>query len=161
MPLFIYSLAMNIVPFLLLIGVAAWAWSRTGKVLTTLILDIEKFTINKISLKECIISFNLIAKNSSSKAVNLQGYDLKVIYLDETIATLYQAGLKITVKAHDTTVIKGIKAKISNSVILKGLLDIFNTGNYDNKLKIEGIIKADGLNFPITKTITFTNNDSN
>jgi hypothetical protein len=144
---------------LVIAGIAAYALTRTGKILLKLSLDIRNARLNKVQIDYSYVRFDLVVENPTSREAVIQGYDVSIVYNDKVIATLFKEGMSAPLKAHNTTTLKDITAKISSLSIVDNLIDLI-TGKYQEYITIKGSIKADGISFPFSKQIKLITQES-
>lgn len=138
------------------LGLAAYALTRTGNILLKLTLDIRNPRVHKVQIDYSYVKFDLVIENPTSRDAIIQGYDVSLVYNNKVIATLFKEGMNSPVKAHTTTTLKDITAKISSLGLVDNLLDLL-LGNYSDFITIKGNVKADGIQFPFSKQIQFVN----
>jgi hypothetical protein len=137
---------------LVIAGIAVYALTRTGKILLKISLDIRNARLNKVQIDYSYVQFDLVVENPTAREAVIQGYDVSIIYSDKVIATLFKEGMSAPVKAHNTTILKDVTAKISSLSIVDNLIDLV-TGKFQDFIIIKGSIKADGISFPFSKQI--------
>lgn len=143
-------------PLLLLIitgvGLATWAFSRTGNVLLKLEFELLNARIHNVSLSETVIKFNLNVKNPTKKACTVQSYKLDVFYNNKIIANINRPSVNYKISPLGNLVLKDISASIKNLEVIDQLLNIFSGEKVKNQITVKGSLTADGLTFPINNT---------
>ena len=141
------------IPFLLL---GAAAFLGTGKKLQGLETAIAAVRYRTASITKITFSVDLEVYNpNKSGAITINEIDLKLIYRGNTIATLVKRDLTLPIKALS-------KAKINNLNVDISLLQAINEAlsallkDYEKTIIVKGVLKADGLTYPIEDTIELT-----
>jgi len=141
---------------LVIVGLAAYALTRTGNILLKLSLDIRNARIHKVQIDYTTIKFDLVVENPTSREAVIQAYDVNLIYNNKVIANLFKEGMHAPVKPHNTTTLKDMTAKINSLGLVDNIIDLLS-GEFQESVTIKGEVMADGIKFPFNKQIQFVN----
>jgi hypothetical protein len=144
---------MKIMPFAILAaaGLGAWAFISSGKKLQSLDITPYGGNFKTIGIDAVTLGLDLSINNPGSD-MKLQSISLNVIYKGSVIGS-FSTEKNLTLKGkHANTIVKDITVRLSTTSLISELIKAYD-GDYETILGIQGTIKADGLKFPVDKTI--------